>query len=172
MLIQNLITHLDILHVSGPTEGTFESVTHDSRNSDSKSIFIAIKGQKIDGRRFAETITAAAVIADGPTKVPQGTPLIIVPNARKALAQTAALLHNYPSQDMFVIGLTGTNGKSTTAGILEHIFHDNDIKTGLIGTIGHRFCTKSISIQDGRTTPEASTLQPLLAPSLALSLKP
>ena len=163
MLLKKLLTHLHHIHTIGSQEGSFDSVTHDSRCSTPSSIFVAIRGDKVDGRRFAPTISAAAVIADAPTQVPEGTLLIMVENARLALAQACALLYRVPSRDMFVIGLTGTNGKSTTACILEYIFHSNHIKTGLIGTIGHRFCTQPISTQDGRTTPEASTVQPLLS---------
>ncbi len=162
MILKTIIQQIDSLNIDGDTHRRIENITHDSRYATDHDIFVAIRGEKVDGRRFAPTLQVAAVIADAPVDVATGVTTIMVPDARKALAQAAAALYNQPSKEMFVVGLTGTNGKSTTAGILEHIFHHNHVPVGIIGTIGHRLFGKDITTQDGRTTPEASTLQKLL----------
>jgi len=162
MLLNNIIRQIETLSIHGNTDTSISNITHDSRSAGPNDIFVAIRGEKIDGRRFTPTLQVAAVIADASVDVLEGVTTIIVPDARKALAYAAAALYNHPSKEMFVVGLTGTNGKSTTASLLEHIFHDNQIPVGVLGTIGHRLFGQNISIQDGRTTPEASTMQKLL----------
>ena len=161
MLLRNIIDQIETINVDGLTEKPIANITHDSRKAGPNDIFVAIRGDKVDGRRFTANLTVSAVIADSSVDVQEGVTTIIVPDARKALAHAAAALYNHPSKDMFVVGITGTNGKSTTAGIIEHIFLSNNITVGVLGTIGHRLNGKQISTQDGRTTPEASTLQAL-----------
>ena len=162
MKLDIILRQLDTIKVDGPTDRTIARITHDSRKAGVDDIFVAIRGKKLDGRRFTPSLNVAAVIADAPVDVQKGVTVILVPDARCALAHACAARNAHPSKEMFVVGITGTNGKSTTAGIVEHIFLDQHIQTGLIGTIGHRLFGEAIAIQDGRTTPEASTMQALL----------
>ncbi|MEC7984088.1 MAG: UDP-N-acetylmuramoyl-L-alanyl-D-glutamate--2,6-diaminopimelate ligase [Myxococcota bacterium] len=161
MLLQRIIETLPIESVLGDTNRDICSITHDSRKAGTKDIFVAIRGERVDGRKFTPQLNVAAVIADAPVEVRKGVTVIYVPNARQALAQAAATLYEHPSQKMYVIGLTGTNGKSTTAWILEHLMLYHRVPVAVIGTIGHRFQGRDVSTQDGRTTPESSTLQSL-----------
>lgn len=162
MNLDIILRQLNTISVDGQTDRNIDRITHDSRTAGENDIFVAIRGEKVDGRKFASTLKVAAVIADAPVEVYPGVTTIIVPDARLALAHAAAARNKHPSRDMFVVGITGTNGKSTTAGIVEHIFLHNNIQTGIIGTIGHRLFGHPIATQDGRTTPEASTMQSLL----------
>ena len=162
MTLDIILAQLDTIQVNGPLNRTITQITHDSRKAGESDIFVAIRGDNVDGRKFTPNLNVAAVIADAPVEVLPSVTTIIVPDARVALAHASAALHRHPSKEMFVVGITGTNGKSTTAGIIEHIFSENDIKTGVIGTIGHRLFGKPVQTQDGRTTPEASTMQSLL----------
>lgn len=123
---------------------------------------MAIRGANHDGRKYVPNLHVAAVIADAPVVAPPGVTTIYVHNARKALAQAAAAVADYPGKEMCMIGITGTNGKTTTAWMIEHIALQNHIPIGVIGTIGHRLNGQAVHHQDGRTTPEASHLQPLL----------
>ena len=162
MTLDIILAQLDTIQVDGLTNRTIAQITHDSRKAGENDIFVAIRGANVDGRRFTPNLNVAAVIADAPVEVQPSVTTIIVPDARIAMAHAAAALYRHPSKEMFIVGITGTNGKSTTAGIIEHIFADNGIKTGIIGTIGHRLFGKPVATQDGRTTPESSTMQALL----------
>jgi UDP-N-acetylmuramoyl-L-alanyl-D-glutamate--2,6-diaminopimelate ligase len=162
MQLHLILQQLDTIEVHGADNRSIDSITHDSRTAGVNDIFVAIRGDKNDGRAYAPNLNVAAVIADAPVEVRPGVVKIIVPDARKALAYASAARNEHPSHEMFVIGITGTNGKSTTAGIVEHMFHSNNIGVGTIGTIGHRLFGRPVSTQDGRTTPEASTMQKLL----------
>ena len=161
MLLSALLTQLPHLSAHGPTDRSVHTVHHDSRQIGPNDIFVAIQGAAVDGRKFAPNLNAAAVISDGPVQVKGGVCVIHVDNARLALAQCAAILSNHPAQNLPVIGITGTNGKTTTAWLIEQLLMHHRIKTGIIGTLSHRVNGDLVQ-QSTHTTPEASTLQPML----------
>lgn len=135
----------------------------DSRLVRSGTLFFAIKGRVADGNSYAweaERRGAIAIVTDQqPPSV--SIPVIVTPNARKAMAEAAALFYQYPSQDLSVIGVTGTNGKTTVTYMLDHIFRQSGLRTGLIGTI--KVNTGTQSFPSHLTTPDAINLQSYLA---------
>ena len=147
--------------VSGPTSRPVLGVGHDSRTIGANDIFVAIQGGSVDGRRFAPTLSCAAVIADGPVEVMPGVTTILVDDARKTLALAAAALHGHPARALSAVGITGTNGKTTTALLLEATMSHAGEKGLVIGTTGHRLAGRPINAT--HTTPEAPVLHALMA---------
>jgi len=102
-----------------------------------------------------------AIVAERPVDVPDGFPLAIVANSRLALAAMAAAFYGYPSRRLKLFGVTGTNGKTTTAYLIESILRESCDPTGVIGTLGTRIGDEIIETE--RTTPESLDLQSILA---------
>jgi UDP-N-acetylmuramoyl-L-alanyl-D-glutamate--2,6-diaminopimelate ligase len=141
---------------------TCTGVTHDSRRARPGSIFVAIRGQKADGAEFAAQAVAAgaaAVVTERP--VSGHVPQIVVKDARLALALLAAEFHGHPSRRMRVVGITGTNGKTTTSFVTTAIFEAAGVSCGLMGTVSYRIAGREL--EASRTTPEAPDVQALLA---------
>lgn len=161
MQLSSLLSHLPHRSVEGNIDKWIQSIHHDSRCVQSSDIFVAIKGATTDGRQYAPALNVAAVIADAPVETRSGVTRIYVDNARVALAQCAAALAGYPANSMPVVGITGTNGKTTTSWILEQILSHQKIACGIIGTITHRVAGQVLK-DSMHTTPEASQLQPML----------
>ena len=119
---------------------------------------MAIRGARVDGRRFTPTLDCAGVIADGPVQARPGVTVIQVSSTRLALARTAAI-QGFPARRIPVVGITGTNGKTTTAHLLEAAAAHAG-RRSLLGTTGHRLAGRAIPAH--HTTPEAPVIQRLL----------
>lgn len=150
----------------GSIDPEVAGLAHDSRKVGQGFAFFAVPGQVADGRAFCEDAIragAAAVVAEGPpvSELEKSVAWCVVPDARVAMAEAASLFHRQPSFDMKVAGITGTNGKTTTAYLLHHLIGASQGRCGLIGTI--RYDTGAGEFPAGRTTPEAIELQGLLA---------
>ena len=142
-------------------------IVYDSRRAVPGSLFVALKGMKADGAAFASQATsrgAQLVVAD--TARPEGTstPWIEVRDARLALARLADRFYEHPSQQFPVIGVTGTNGKTTTAYLLAAILDAAGRKAGMLGTVAYRVGGEDR--EASRTTPEAPDVQRLLSDML------
>lgn len=134
------------------------SVVNDSRNVQKGSLFICIKGFTVDGHDFASTAVengAVAVISERNLAI--SVPNIIVSNTKKAMAVLADAFYDQPSKKLHLIGITGTNGKTTTSHIIEKIFADFGKSTGLIGTMYMKMGQTKFEVKN--TTPESLTLQ-------------
>jgi len=139
-------------------------VTNDSRQVRRGYLFVAIKGMKHNGHSFAADAVkrgASAVISERELNLPQAVPQIIVPDTRKALADVCARFHGYPAEKLSVIGVTGTNGKTTTTYLIKSILEAAGNETGLIGTI--RYIIGKRTIPATATTPDPVGLHALLA---------
>ena len=165
MRLRQLLPFLEPLSSSGDLDRTVTAVTHDSREARADAVFVAIQGARQDGRRFAPTLDVAAVVAEGPVQVRPGVAVVQVASARRALAQAAAALAGQPGRQVPVIAVTGTNGKTSSCWMLEHIALTAGRSPGILGTTGHRL--RGVPLPDGPltrfTTPEAPILQALLA---------
>ena len=138
-------------------------VTYDSRRVQPGWVFAGMKGTHADGADFAPQAIAAgaaAIVAERPGDPAAGVPWIVVPDARLALAWLAAEFSNHPSAEMQVVGITGTNGKTTTSYIVAEIFEAAGRPSGLMGTVKYRIGRREIAA--ARTTPEAPELQEML----------
>jgi UDP-N-acetylmuramoyl-L-alanyl-D-glutamate--2,6-diaminopimelate ligase len=153
----------------GEDDTVVTAVTHDSRAVVPGTVFVAIRGQRSDGVNFAEEAVragAVAVVAETPapgTVQLSGVPWIQVADARLAQAQLAAALHGDPGDALTLVGVTGTNGKTTTTYLLAAVFDAAGLPCGRLGTVTVR---TGPSPTDERaashTTPEASDVQRLL----------
>ena len=141
-------------------------VTHDSRQVTPGSVFVALRGLKADGVDFAHQAIAAgaaAVVAERDQRSElgePGVPWVVVSDARQALAGLAASYFGHPSHEMRVVGIAGTNGKTTTSYLVASIFEATGTRCGLIGTVAHRTGTQEFTA--ARTTPEAPELHAMM----------
>jgi len=143
--------------------GAVTGVAYDSRAVTAGQVFIALKGQHADGTSFARQAIerdAAAVVSE--QAAPEGVhiPWVVVEDARLALAVLAATFYGDPSRQMRVIGVTGTNGKTTTAYLVASIFDAAGLRCGILGTVGYRIGDEVREAT--RTTPEAPEVHALL----------
>ena len=139
------------------------SIAYDSRRVTAGAVFVALKGLKADGVAFAEqavTRGAQAVVSESPRPAGVSVPWIVVRDARLALALLAEKFFNHPSHRMPVVGVTGTNGKTTTAYLLASILDAAGLKAGMLGTVAYRIGGEDR--EASRTTPEAPDVQQLL----------
>ena len=170
MTLRELIAQTSLAANAGnlPEDPEVAAIAYDSRQVTPGAVFVALRGVNADGTRFAPQAMAngaIAVIAE--TIAPSGIaiPWLRVPSARAALAELAAAFYGHPSEDLALVGITGTNGKTTTSYVLASIFEAAGIKCGRIGTIGYRIGGQELDA--ARTTPEAPELQNMLRGMLA-----
>jgi UDP-N-acetylmuramoyl-L-alanyl-D-glutamate--2,6-diaminopimelate ligase len=138
-------------------------VTYDSRRVTSGAVFVALRGLQHDGVRFVQDAIArgaSAVVSEIPAPAGTAVPWIRVSDARDALAALAAEYFRHPSEALTLVGITGTNGKTTTSYVLASIFEAAGLRSGRIGTIGYSIGDREI--EAARTTPEAPELQHML----------
>src|SRR5215510_5892687 len=146
-------------------------VTNDSRRVLPGGIFVAIRGARFDGNRFVHEATkrgAAAILSEQPRPADfspsDQVAWMQVANARVALAKAAAAAHGHPSRRLELVGVTGTNGKTTTSYLIESIFNEalrgTEAKSALMGTIGYRIADQQSDAS--LTTPEAPEIQDFL----------
>lgn len=147
---------------TGQIEVSVVDVTHDSRQAGKGILFVAIRGALVDGHAYVSGAVAAGSPAVCVDHLTGSTVMeIVVPDTRSALGPLAASVHGDPSQTMRVIGVTGTNGKTTVTHYIESIASSAGLSTGLIGTIHTRIGDEVV--RSIHTTPEASDFQRLLA---------
>ncbi len=139
------------------------SIAYDSRRVSPGAVFVALRGANADGARFVpQAIANGAIAVVAETAVPAGFSgaWIQVASARAAVAELAAAFFGNPSEALALVGITGTNGKTTTSYVLASIFEAAGIKCGRVGTIGYRVGSRELDA--ARTTPEAPELQQML----------
>lgn len=159
MKLTTLLSMLPVYHVTDNINDiTIKSLQMDSRQVTDGDLFICIKGFTVDGHDFVDQAIsngACAVISEQHMDI--SVPTIVVPDTSRALAMLAAKFYNFPTEQLQLIGITGTNGKTTITYLLEMIFVQYQKKTGLIGTIQMKIGDQSIPMVN--TTPDALRLQ-------------
>jgi UDP-N-acetylmuramoyl-L-alanyl-D-glutamate--2,6-diaminopimelate ligase len=159
----DLLDVLPAAEVIGEPPERIGKIEFDSRRVEAGDLFVAINGgEEVDRHEFIPEVVArgaSAIVAE--RNVPGGgTPLILVDNCRSALARMAARYFGYPDRSLRLVGITGTNGKTTTALIVRSILERAGEKCGYVGTLGYQI---EGAIEKGRnTTPEAPELHELL----------
>lgn len=141
---------------------TVQSIHFDAREVGADSVFVALKGNSRDGHDFlpqAIANGAIALVVENKSKVPENYPHFVleVADCRQFLDVLAARFYDFPSQDLFCLGVTGTNGKTSITYLLEHILNHYHKKTGVMGTVNHR--VGSQIWPSDMTTPDPLTLQ-------------
>jgi len=168
MSFQHLLDGAEVLAQSG--NPSVSGVEYDSRRVKPGCVFVAMQGESSDGNRFIDQAIqsgAVAVVTDSPGEKPrEGVAWAVVPHGRRALARLSANFYKRPAERIAVTGITGTNGKSTTAFLIESILTAAGRKSVLIGTIEYHVAGKVYPAP--HTTPEALELARLLNEALGL----
>jgi len=146
------------------TDVDISAIVYDSRKVTKGDLFVAISGTSVDGHQYIDQAVAqgaeAVLLERLPTPLPQ-IPLIVVEDSRRAMARLASTFFDHPDRKMRMIGVTGTNGKTTTTNLVKWLFEGKGLKTGLIGTIENRAGDKVLPAT--HTTPESTELYELLS---------
>ncbi|MBO6264391.1 MAG: UDP-N-acetylmuramoyl-L-alanyl-D-glutamate--2,6-diaminopimelate ligase [Acidaminococcaceae bacterium] len=162
--LQQIIGLLPEVNVIGTTDKIITDVTADSRVVQPGSLFIALKGVHADGHKFlgkaAEAGATAALVEDVPSEIPDGLTLLQVKDVREAMETVAPYFFDYPGKTMRMIGVTGTNGKTTSTNIIRQVLTSAGFKCGMIGTINVMIGEESIVSHN--TTPDVVDLQKFL----------
>lgn len=167
MLLKDLVQNLPDATVDGPLDREVAGITYDSRRVTPGMVFVAIPGQHVDGHEFVGTAVergASAVICERSKLIPARVTRIQVADVREAMACAARSYYENPSSKLKVIGVTGTNGKTTVAFMIKAVLEASDIKAGLIGTVRYEIGDRVIPAQ--RTTPESIEVQQMLSQML------
>jgi UDP-N-acetylmuramoyl-L-alanyl-D-glutamate--2,6-diaminopimelate ligase len=160
MRLGELVLRLPGARLSADAELVVSGICHDSRRCTAGSLFVAIRGLQSDGNEFVDAARrkgAVAVVSEREAR--PGVPWIQVSDARTALAECSAALLGDPARSLSLVGVTGTNGKTTTSWLIEAALREAGHVTGLLGTVEYRIAGRSLEAV--RTTPESSDLQAL-----------
>lgn len=165
MKLRDLIPHLDKPAVSGSLDTEITGLAYDSRKVGPGIAFVAIRGTHADGHAYiakAIELGAAAIIAEQAPPEEGALPWVHVRHSRLALAQAAAAMHGHPAAALILAAVTGTNGKTTSAFLMHHLFNSAQMRSGLLGTVFY-------DLGGGQhepathTTPESLEIHGLLA---------
>jgi len=163
MKLSSLLDSLALKDFTGLENQPIESIHYDSRDVKPGGLFVAIKGLQTDGHTFIDDAVnrgAAAVVTVKAWSGPSSVSVLEVENSRRALAALSSAFHGDPSRELLVIGITGTNGKTTTGYLIEAILKAAGFDVGVIGTINYRFGGKTFV--NPVTTPESRDLMCIL----------
>ena len=160
--ISKLASVVDTARVIGDAEIT--GITIDSRSVQPGDLFAALRGSDFDGHAYISVAIANGAAAVLVEEMPEGIdhPAIVVENSRRDLAPISAEFYGHPGRELTTIGLTGTDGKTTTASLITWILRDAGIQSGLIGTLGMEFGDGTAESLGHQTTPESHLVQGFL----------
>ncbi len=163
MLLKNLLPAIEAGSVVGTLDRPVDGLAYDSRRVQKNGVFVALRGEKSDGHQFIDQAIekgASVIVAETCVQQPRAT-CVQVGNTRTALADLAAAFYDRPVRRLKMAGVTGTNGKTTTAFLLKHICEKAGLRCGLLGTVRYEIAERVLPAI--RTTPESLELQELLA---------
>jgi len=165
MTLTEILQNIVLLHTKGNTEIEISSIQFDSRKVEKGCVFVATKGTASDGHQYIsmaiEKGATAIVCEDMPASVPAGTTVVQVENSADALVKMASAWFDFPSSKLTLVGVTGTNGKTTIATLLYKLFRELGYKAGLLSTVCNYVNDKAVEAT--HTTPDALALNELLA---------
>lgn len=159
----DLVSSLPAKEIVGNPETEVQGIAYDSRSVQQGYLFAAIRGLREDGTRFvpdALSRGACAILSDQPLSGCRAAQ-VIVPDAREALALISSFFYGTPSSFLTLVGITGTNGKTTTSYLIESILKEDGKNVGVMGTVNYRFGDRTLPA--ATTTPESLDLQKNLA---------
>lgn len=168
MKLLDLITSIELVSVLGNTDRSIGALVFDSRKVTQDSIFFAIRGVSNDGHSFIDQVIASGcktIVSELVVNVPVEVTLIVVQDSSVALSQMASQFFGNPSQKLKLVGVTGTNGKTTTTTLLFNLFTDLGYHCGLISTVVNKI--GDVEIPSTHTTPDPVRLNELLSQMVA-----
>ncbi|MDX5435937.1 MAG: UDP-N-acetylmuramoyl-L-alanyl-D-glutamate--2,6-diaminopimelate ligase, partial [Pontibacter sp.] len=164
-LLQTILQNVSIRSTQGPLDVQVQAITFDSRQVREGVLFVAVRGVQADGHAFipkAEEANAAAIVCEElPQELKQGITYVQVKSSAEALGQMASAFYGNPSRKLKLIGVTGTNGKTTSVTLLHKLFRELGYHVGLISTVQNQIDEEVIP--STHTTPDAVKLNELLA---------
>jgi UDP-N-acetylmuramoyl-L-alanyl-D-glutamate--2,6-diaminopimelate ligase len=167
-VLSDLLYKSGLTEVVGNTTISIGKVCFDSRQADEGSLFVAVRGTVNDGHSYVETVisqgTVAVVVEEMPATLHSGITYVRVKDSALALSMIASNYYDHPSEKLSLIGVTGTNGKTTTATLLHAVFRKMGYKAGLISTV--RNLVNDLEIPSTHTTPDPIQLNALLSKML------
>src|SRR5258706_10801864 len=158
--------------LSGDGSALVTDVTHDSRQATQGSLFVAVRGELFDAHKFVPQVIAqgaAGVLSELERPTDFNSVWIQVEDIRRAMAVAAATVHHHPSRELQLVGITGTNGKTTTAYLVASIPEAAGEPVAMTGTVEYRLGNERKKA--GRTTPEATDMQRLLRQAVELGCR-
>ncbi len=162
--LERLIARDAVLETAGDTGVGIGSLTYDSRSVERGGCFFAVRGTQTDGHKYitaaVERGAAAVVCEEMPAELHDGVAYIRVADSSAAMADMAAEFYGHPSRELRLVGITGTNGKTTTATLLFNLVRSMGYKAGLISTVVYRI--EDETIEATHTTPDALRLNAML----------
>lgn len=165
MTLEDILEDIRPQRVEGSLNLTINRIDFDSRSVQPGSVFVAVRGTRTDGHQFIDNAIkngAQAVVAEEAAEPsPQGVTYVEVPDSAEALGRMAANFYGRPSEQLQLVGVTGTNGKTTTVTMLYELFQELGYKTGLLSTIENRIGENRLAAT--HTTPDAVSINQLLA---------
>lgn len=157
MKLKELVKNLEIRHFNAQENIEVENISISSKNLENNSIFICIKGVNTDGHNYVDdAIKNGCVLVVSEKKLSNEIPHIVVSDTRKAFSILASNFYGNPSKKLKLIGITGTNGKTTTSYLIKSILQTNGKKVGVIGTLGYQLEDKNYDLS--LTTPDPMEL--------------
>lgn len=164
-LLQNILQNVNVLGTHGPLDVQVQAITFDSRQAKEGVVFVAMPGVQVDGHTFipkAEEAKAAAIVCEiVPQQLKEGVTYVQVKSTPEALGKMASSFYGHPSRKLKLIGVTGTNGKTTSVTLLHKLFRELGYHVGMISTVQNQI-DEGI-IPSTHTTPDAIKLNELLA---------
>lgn len=162
MRLRELLEGMEVISQTISPDTEITHVCVDSRATQKGSLFVAVPGNRCDGGHYArQAVDRGAVCVVCQSELPPDLPWVKVRDARLALSQLACRWYGHPSRQLTMLGITGTNGKTTVTYLLRHILQRTGMKTGLIGTVQNIVGEQTLPAQ--RTTPDALQIQQLLS---------
>lgn len=162
--IRDIISAIDVVSVVGNPDRVVNSVVLDSRKADGGALFVAQKGSNVDGHKFIDQVLQqgcrAIVCEVMPEFVPEDTCVVCVADTHVSLGHIASCFYDEPSRSLKLVGVTGTNGKTTIATLLYRLVRQMGFKAGLFSTVANYIGDERIATIN--TTPDAITLQSLM----------
>lgn len=165
MKIQDLIQGLRVKEVAGATDKELSAITADSRQAREGGLFVAVRGVTVDGHSFIPSLKgkglAAMVVEEMPAEREESVTYVLVEDSAEALGEIASRWYGEPSKKLRLVGVTGTNGKTTTATLIYEMARLMGHKAGLVSTVANYIDTLREPAK--QTTPDAITINALLA---------
>jgi UDP-N-acetylmuramoyl-L-alanyl-D-glutamate--2,6-diaminopimelate ligase len=162
MKLETLLAAIQPVSVEGPLDRDISTLCYDSRRVKEGALFFALRGEKVDGSAYVDQAVAAgaaAIVSESAPFKSRATS-IVVPNAREAMADLSAEFFQHSDRHLKMAGVTGTNGKTTTAFLLRHICETALLRCGLLGTVRYQIGDRILPA--ARTTPESLEVHDLL----------
>lgn len=163
MELSKLIKEIEPKEVLNYKDIDIKGISYNSNTISSHEIFVCLKGEHVDGHDFAQAAFekgARAIMCEKPLNIE--VPQLVVDSTQKMLADLAACFYRHPSCNISLIGVTGTNGKTSVTHLIQKILEQNSKACALIGTLGYKLSAKSDYIEAKHTTPQSPELQATL----------